>query len=106
MWEKNKNSWYKWDNDKLVGSIIYHPQGDKNWRWYSVQIHPMNGGIICIGKVPGIQAEMNMDNLELEKEFDARPAQAIIDLALSENKDFEWWQRNYRKWWNENTVYT
>lgn len=93
-WELNNGSYYKWNDakEKLEASIIYHSSQDgKHTNSYGVQIYTSDGSLLDIGYI----AENNFHHLL---------AKGIADMALRENKDFEWWRENYRLWWQKNVV--
>ena len=97
MWELNNGSYYKWQDTRgehkdLVASLIHHgPEDGVNPHKWSVQIHPVDGGIVVVGYIR-------------ELHFDEDVAQALADLALAQNQTYDWWMVNGAKWWTEHNV--
>jgi len=92
--ELNNGSYYQWKNEELEASIIYHGIEDgRHPNAYGLQIHTSDGGLWCFGYLP-------------ENGFDIRAATAIVNSALAEDKDFEWWQNNGATWFTNNIVLT
>lgn len=88
----NNGSYYQWENDELVASIIYHDENDGgNPSADGLQIHTSDGGLWVVGYLP-------------ERGFDIRPATAIVNKALKENKDFNWWKANGDLWFALNVI--
>lgn len=91
-WDKSKRSWYLWGDDHdLMGSIIYCNKKEKHPNSYTIQIHTSDGGILAIGRVR-------------KSEFYEVPVKHIVEMALRENKDYDWWMANKYEWWNKNVV--
>ena len=92
MYQEHNGSFYKWDGENLVGSIIYHDERDgAHPNAHGVQIHTSDGGLLAIGYIQ-------------HSEFDAPLAQAICDKALLENRSYEWWVKTAREWWAANVI--
>lgn len=92
MWELNNGSYYKYEDGELTGSIIHHQEFDgRHPNQYEIQIHTSDGGLLAIGYIRDV-------------EFNEILAKEICNMALRENKDFNWWIDNYGIWWQQNTV--
>jgi hypothetical protein len=92
MWKLDNGSYYKWEHGELTGSIIHCSESDGcHPNQYGIQIHTADGGLFCIGHI-------------LNVEFNPILVRAICDMALRENKDFDWWVENKNVWWYENVI--
>ncbi len=85
----NNGSYYQWsEGNKLEASIIHHGKEDGvHPNMYGLQIHTRDGGLLAIGYLP-------------KSGFDIHYASTIVNAALKEDQDFDWWAINGDGWFS------
>lgn len=88
-WQEHKRNSYLFNGDEIVARVIYHELFDGlHPNQYGVQIQPSDGGLVCVGYLPGDAAQS------------VRAAKAMCERAIAENLPYSWWEKECANWFS------